>query len=169
MINKCVALILSFFAVAACAEEGELYEYWHNPVLRMTSKAQQFLGAHEVEDRALLKVLLGVDPVETEWCAAFVNSMLILNELPTSENKLLAKSFLDWGDPVFVPQQGDIVVFERGTEEWQGHVGFYLSSIILEDKEYYFILGGNQNNSISIKMYPASRVLGIRRLEQIYY
>ena len=58
---------------------------------------------------------------------------------------------------------GDIIVFPRGNEGWQGHVGFYLNSVVKNNKTYYRILGGNQNNAVSIDLYPAKKALGIRR------
>ena len=64
---------------------------------------------------------------------------------------------------VDVPMAGDLVIFPRGNSDWKGHVGFYLSSIKQDGKEYYRILGGNQNNAVSIDLYPAKKALGIRR------
>ena len=72
------------------------------------------------------------------------------------EQRLLNYTRLDL-DP------GDIVVFPRGTSDWEGHVGFYVGTEIKNNKEYYRILGGNQNNAVSIDLYPAKKALGIRR------
>lgn len=132
--------------------------------------AGMLLGLHERRDRAELTSLLGVDPVRTEWCAAFVNMILDLHGISGSEsvshNPLLARSFLQWGDPVEKAniQRGDIVVFPRGNQGWQGHVGFYVETMIIDGIEYYAILGGNQDdNSVSVDLYPARRAIGIRR------
>ena len=76
---------------------------------------------------------------------------------------LMARSFLSWGLPVDIPEAGDLVIFPRGNSDWKGHVGFYLSSVKRDGKEYYRILGGNQNNAVSIDLYPAKKALGIRR------
>ena len=76
---------------------------------------------------------------------------------------LMARSFLSWGLPVDIPEAGDLVIFPRGNSDWKGHVGFYLSSVKRNGKEYYRILGGNQNNAVSIDLYPAKKALGIRR------
>ena len=76
----------------------------------------------------------------------------------------MARSFLDWGKEVEEPLAGDVIVFPRGTSEWQGHVGFYVGQEIKNKVLYYRILGGNQNNSVNIELYPASRALGIRRM-----
>ena len=131
--------------------------------------AAEWLGTHQSHDRSALREFMGVDPVRIEWCAAFVNSVLAEAGIPGSEsihsNPLLARSFLRWGDGVDREdiQLGDIVVFPRGTEGWQGHVGFYVETVWEDDVEYWAILGGNQQNSVSVDLYPARRALAIRR------
>lgn len=132
-----------------------------NPVY----SAAEMVGLQERRDRQELKAFLGVDPYRTEWCAAFVNAILNKHGIPgsesVSEHPLLARSFLDWGEPVTEPQAGDIIVFPRGNEGWQGHVGFYVMTSA--DGRYYYILGGNQNDSISLERFPVSSAIGIRR------
>lgn len=134
----------------------------------LTHKAYYYYGLSETKDRKLIKEITGVDPVQTEWCAAFVNMVLLEQGLPTSASvsdyPLTARSFLFWGDKVKEPKQGDIVVFKRGNSGWQGHVAFYVSSIQIDGKDYYYVLGGNQSDSVSIEPYPVNKVLGIRRL-----
>lgn len=131
------------------------------------STADIFVGYHEKRNRRELKTLLGVDPVNYEWCAAFVNSVLRYNDIPGSEsvsaNPLLARSFLDWGDPVDEPIIGDVIIFPRGNEGWKGHVGFYAGEVMAGHVKYYIILGGNQGNMVSYEYYRASTALGIRR------
>ena len=66
--------------------------------------AQQFIGLEEKHNRQEIMDLVGVDPVRTEWCAAFVNAILEINGMPgsesVSENPLLARSFLKWGNSI---------------------------------------------------------------------
>jgi len=126
----------------------------------------KYLDYTEKENRSELKELTGVDPVRIEWCAAFANA--ILEESQISSNKdhkyaLTARAFLDWGNSVDDPQMGDIVVFPRGNEGWQGHVGFYVKEQVIDGVLYYYILGGNQNNSVTVKLFRADSALGIRR------
>lgn len=125
--------------------------------------ADSFSGLHEVEDRQELKEFIEYDPVAYEWCAAFVNAVFREHGIPgsesVSENPLLARSFLDWGESVNKPDFGDLVIFDRGSEGWQGHVGFYMGTY----GNSYMILGGNQDNQVNYELYPISRVLGIRR------
>lgn len=132
----------------------------------LTHKAYYYYGLNEQEDRMLIKDIMGIDPVHVEWCAAFVNMVLLENDLPQSNGKYpyLARNFLTWGSKVDTPQQGDVVVFKRGNSGWQGHVAFYVSTTIINDKEYYLVIGGNQSDEVNIEPYPVSNVLSIRRL-----
>ena len=139
------------------------------PVLDSVVTAQPYLGLEERSHRAELKELLDVDPVRTEWCAAFVNSVLEIDNIPGSESvsdyPLTARSFLKWGnsvDPADI-QRGDVVIFPRGTQGWQGHVGFYVDTQMHNGREYWIILGGNQNNEVRYDFYSPNRALGIRR------
>lgn len=137
----------------------------------LTHKAYYWIGLDERDDRYVLKDILGVDPVRVEWCAAFVNMVLLENDLPTSasvsNHPLTARSFLRWGEKVTDPIQGDILIFKRGNSGWQGHVAFYVSSTTLDGKLYYYVLGGNQEDEVSVDMYPASKLLGIRRAPKV--
>ena len=128
--------------------------------------AQTYLGLTERQDRAELKELTGVDPVRVEWCAAFVNAVLELDNIPNLNDQtkyppLMARSFLFWGervDPADI-QRGDIVVFPRGNAGWQGHVGFFVE----EQNGQWVILGGNQSNEVRYDLYNPRRAISIRR------
>lgn len=129
--------------------------------------ADSLVDKHERTDRLELREFMGLDPVNYEWCAAFVNAVLHKNGISGSEsvsdNPLMARSFLEYGDPVDEPKLGDIVVFSRG-EPWQGHVAFYMATRVIADKEVIIVLGGNQKDIVSYDSYPSSRVVDIRRL-----
>ena len=133
------------------------------------STATAMVGLDEKTDRELLKDRMGVDPVRTQWCAAFVNYVLNDHGIPGSEavssNPLTARSFIYWGSYVISPEFGDIVVFPRGNQGWQGHVGFYIETVQVDGIDYYVILGGNQDDKVSYDLYPASKAIAIRRLE----
>ena len=157
---KRLILLLSF--LAACS----------SPAISIDSvvTAQPYIGLQERSHRAELKQLLDIDPVRTEWCAAFVNSVLEIDGIPNLNNQieyppLMARSFLYWGDRVDPAdiQRGDVVVFPRGTQGWQGHVGFYVDTQIHNGREYWIVLGGNQSNEVRYDFYSPSKVLGIRR------
>ena len=132
--------------------------------------AQGYIGLHERNHRGQLHQLTGVDPVRTEWCAAFVNAVLELDNIPNlhdvgSTAPLMARSFLSWGLPIESEniQRGDIVVFPRGNQGWQGHVGFYIGQTVHDNGLFYLILGGNQDQMVSVEKYTAKRALAIRR------
>jgi len=102
---------------------------------------------------------------EVPWCAAFVNYCLIKAGIEGT-NKPNAKSFLDWGISNPFPKRGDIVVFWRDSiDSWKGHVGFYVD----EDEEYIYCLGGNQDDSVSIKGYEKEKVLDFRTFNKVQY
>ena len=133
--------------------------------------ADAFVGFNERENRSELRQFMKIDPVRYEWCAAFVNASLYVNGVPGSESvsnyPLTARSFLQWGEGVENPRLGDIVVFPRGNQGWQGHVGFYINTQEVNGVLYYVILGGNQDNEVSYELYPANKALGIRRWNTI--
>jgi len=129
--------------------------------------AQPYLGYSETQHRAALQEFTGVDPVRTEWCAAFVNAILELDGIPgsesVSEHPLMARSFLLWGEAVEGAhiQRGDVVVFPRGNSSWQGHVGFFVAPYPRTGE--WIILGGNQDNTVSYQLFDPDRAIGIRR------
>ena len=141
------------------------------PIQEPTARAEEYLGLHERQNRQQLKELLDVDPVRTEWCAAFVNAILELEGIPNNDEHkypLTARAFLDWGNSIN-PQDvkpGDIVVLPRGNQGWQGHVGFYVTTVDTNKGQRWVILGGNQSNSVRYDLYDPKRALGIRRGER---
>jgi uncharacterized protein (TIGR02594 family) len=163
--NKTFALITIFF-ITSCSQHVESND---RPLPRkyLVYDAYSYIGLDENTHRNVLKSVIGVDPVYTEWCAAFVNTILKQNEYPTSatvsQYPLTARSFLSLGVPTEDPEIGDIVVFKRG-EPWQGHVAFYVGTVMIDGVEHYNVLGGNQNDKVSIKPYSTNKVLSIRRI-----
>ncbi len=99
----------------------------------------------------------GVTHDETPWCAAFVGAMLHRSGVNPS-GSLMARSYLDWGEPLATPRQGCIVVLRRSDDPTLGHVGFYVG----RRGSQISILGGNQRDAVNIADYAVSRVLGYR-------
>jgi uncharacterized protein (TIGR02594 family) len=163
------AIILTLpLLLAGCITSQELNGYIRVSANNPAYTAANYLGFTEHTHRAELREFTGVDPVRTEWCAAFINSVLEESNIPSNRDHkypLTARAFLDWGQSISKDEieSGDIVVFPRGNEGWQGHVGFYLRSEEVNGVLYYHILGGNQSNMVSIETYPANQALGIRR------
>tara|TARA_R110000868_G_scaffold24557_2_gene96811 strand:+ start:329 stop:1348 length:1020 start_codon:yes stop_codon:yes gene_type:complete len=95
---------------------------------------------------------------EVAWCSSFVNWCMKQNGVKGTE-LANARSFLKWGKATTTPQQGDVVVFWRGSKSgWQGHVAFVVSVSATHVK----CLGGNQGNAVNMTNYPKSQVLGYR-------
>jgi len=97
---------------------------------------------------------------ETAWCAAFACAMLELADV-RSPRTLRARDFLDWGVAVTQARQGDVVVFRRGTNPKQGHVGFF--DRWSPDGRKILVRGGNQSNAVRDQWYSVDDLLGFRR------
>lgn len=97
---------------------------------------------------------------ETPWCSAFVNWVLKESGVEGTNNAM-ARSFLNWGVKLDEPQPGCIVVLKRGAPP-SGHVGFYLGECI---EGLFYMLGGNQSDSVRISVYKEADVLGWRGLD----
>ncbi|MGA0613425.1 TIGR02594 family protein [Paracoccus sp. KR1-242] len=123
------------------------------------------LGLNESDQKAALQDYLvtggqNLDPATTAWCAAFVNATLAQSG-GQGTGKLNARSYLDWGQAVDKPQQGDIAVFSRGDPNgWQGHVGFFEG---YNPDGTIRVLGGNQGDSVSVASFSPDSLLGFRR------
>lgn len=99
---------------------------------------------------------------DTPWCSAFVNWCCLVSGIKGT-NSAAARSWLDWGQDAN-GQQGDIVVYWRGSREgWQGHVGI-VDHVDVDGSVH--TLGGNQGDMVSIVKYPKDRVLAFRKFKQ---
>lgn len=107
---------------------------------------------------------------ETAWCSAFVNFVCFFLELPRTRT-LNARGWLQIGQVIKLEDarpENDIVILKRGagkqpgpeTISAPGHVGFYVG----HDKTHVQVLGGNQNNSVSIAKFKIADILGVRRI-----
>ena len=141
------------------------------------SLAQRFVGTKEVDGHASNPQVLAMlrldsdwpEGDEVAWCSAFVNYIAWLCRLPRSKS-LAARSWLGVGQAVTLANAevgSDIVVLNRSggnldpSVAGPGHVGFFASV----DGTNVMLLAGNQGNSVSIASFPASRILGVRRLD----
>ena len=133
--------------------------------------AQRFVGLKEIpgkQDSPQILAMLKLDDEwpeddEVPWCSAFVNYIAWLLRLPRSKS-LRARSWLEVGKPVGpgMSRVGfDVVVLSRGLPP-AGHVGWY-AGYEPEGKEV-LVLAGNQGDSVSVRAFERSRILGIRRL-----
>lgn len=94
------------------------------------------------------------------WCATFVNYVLEKSGYKGTRSPV-ARSFSNWGRKIEGPVYGCIVVLSRGSVSWQGHVGFFVGF----KGQDLLILGGNQDDSVSIKKYKRNKVLAYRMPE----
>ena len=129
--------------------------------------AAKQIGLTETGQQAALQDYMAtggvnLDPATTAWCAAFVNASLAqAGQSGTGSN--MARSFLEWGQPVDQPQRGDIAVFSRGDPNGEfGHVGFFDG---YNENGTIRVLGGNQgaNGAVSVSNYSPNSLLGFRR------
>jgi uncharacterized protein (TIGR02594 family) len=151
---KRASLILAAFVLSGCQislTDAFRSRGIHTPPPQLTV-AEQYVGMNEREHRVTLREFMGIDPVRVEWCAAFVNSVLHETGVD-STGSLMARSYLEWGVSTDAPSPGDIMVFSRGSSGWQGHVGFYVATVTYKDQDYWVVLGGNQDNSVSYRLY----------------
>lgn len=96
----------------------------------------------------------------TPWCGAFVGAMLVEAGFPHAPNSARARSYEDYGQALFAPIAGAIVVFWRGRRHGkQGHVGFVIGTLPNGDP---IVLGGNQGDAVTIAPFKKDRVLGYR-------
>jgi uncharacterized protein (TIGR02594 family) len=140
--------------------------------------AQRFVGVKEVDgptSNPQVLTMLRLDDTWPEddsvpWCSAFTNYVAWLLRLPRSKS-LRARSWLLVGEVIELDhaESGfDLVIFKRGPApqpgadviDAAGHVGFYAGV----DGNRILVLGGNQDDSVSIKAYPKKDLLGVRRL-----
>ncbi len=140
--------------------------------------AERFIGIKELpgdEDSPFVMSMLRLDNSwpqhdEVPWCSGFANYVAWILRLPRSKS-LMARSWLQVGMPVELEDAVpgfDICIFKRGSGKQPGatvinapgHVAFYAG----QSSTKIYVLGGNQNDQVSVAPYPKSRLLGIRRL-----
>lgn len=97
----------------------------------------------------------GIKSDEVPWCAAYIGAMLENVGIVSSRFES-ARSYLSWGIKLNTPVLGAIAVFARAGG---GHVGFVVAD---DGAGRLLILGGNQNDQVSIAPFDKSRVIGYR-------
>lgn len=106
--------------------------------------------------------IAGVTTDEIAWCSTFVNWVAWKAGLQYS-GKANARSWLNVGTKVTIPEPGDVVVFWRESpQSWKGHVGIYVG--VSFDKKRVYSIGGNQGNRVSVSAYRIENVLSFQRL-----
>jgi uncharacterized protein (TIGR02594 family) len=114
----------------------------HNPTILSWAKA---LGLEKVYTND-----------EIPWCGLFVAYCAHAAGLDVVKHPLWALNWNKYGNVAKVAMLGDVLTFTRNGG---GHVGFYVG----EDATHYHVLGGNQNNSVSVSRIEKSRLSQARR------
>ena len=146
--------------------------------LTLYDMAQRFVGIEEAPGNTSNSHVLAMLQLDQKWpkgddvpwCSAFMNYVAWLLRLPRSKS-LRARSWLLVGRPIPLDDARagyDVVIFSRGTGRpagpdiinAPGHVGLFAGI----EGDDVLVLGGNQSDSVNVARYPASRVLGVRRL-----
>lgn len=127
--------------------------------------AESYVGIREVPGARHNSVIVGwlkrlkawwLDD-ETPWCGVFVGECMDQAGLEIPKTYMRASSWGVWGANLRASHvaPGAILVFTRAGG---GHVGFYVG----EDKLYYYVLGGNQNNMVNVAKIAKARCTAIR-------
>jgi uncharacterized protein (TIGR02594 family) len=143
--------------------------------------AERFVGIKEIAGPSSHPAILAMLQLDaawpkddaTPWCAAFVNYVAFLLNLPRSK-ALNARSWLKVGTPVAIDEARpgfDVVVLMRGRGKQRGpdvidapgHVGFYAGRSGTKPRDV-LVLGGNQGDAVTVAPFAVERVLGVRRL-----
>jgi len=95
---------------------------------------------------------------KADWCSSFVDWSLRRAGI-AGTGSALARSWLEWGEPIDDPRPGCITVLWReDPASWKGHVGFF----VRRDGDDVVLLGGNQLGAVREQRHPAANVLGYR-------
>lgn len=113
---------------------------------------------------------------ETSWCSAFIHGVFIeaygwnnwIKYVRDKDVNSLAKSWKRVNEGFFEvntkeAQRGDIVILDRGSKSWQGHIGIFER---MEGNRIY-IVGGNQSDTVSVAGFPVWKLENIFRVEII--
>jgi uncharacterized protein (TIGR02594 family) len=98
---------------------------------------------------------------EIPWCGLFVGYVMhsVGREPPTQFYR--AAQWTSWGAMCGGgPQLGDVLVFAR---PGGAHVGFYVGEGTVRNEKVYWVLGGNQNDQVSIVPIARGRLSSCRR------
>jgi len=94
---------------------------------------------------------------ETAWCGTFVG-WCVATSLPNEAVPASPWGSINWlkfGAEIKTPVVGCVAVFWRGSpSSWTGHVGF----IVGQDKDSWHVLGGNQDNAVTVARVGKNRV-----------
>ena len=135
---------------------------------RIFVEAVKLLGVEETPGPANNPTIMqwaksaGLDKAYTAdiipWCALFSTYVTLQAGFDPPSMPLWALNWKDFGQPApdGIPMLGDWLVKER---KGGGHITMYAG----ESDRYYYCLGGNQNDMVTIRTYPKSDFKYFRR------
>lgn len=140
---------------------------------RMVVEAVKLYGIIEVPGPADNPIILewaretgldkkGYNDDEIPWCGLFMAVVAQRAGKSLPPEPLRALSWAGFGLPSPEPSLGDVLVFKRRNQEGAvigGHVALYVS----EDSDYFYMLGGNQGDAVSISRKLKSALHACRR------
>lgn len=94
---------------------------------------------------------------EVPWCSSFCNWVFKQCGIKGT-GSAMARSWIGWGVPCEAPVEGCVVILARGHNPVLGHVGFCVGCL----GNNILILGGNQNDKVSIQSFPMIKVIACR-------
>lgn len=97
---------------------------------------------------------------EVPWCSSFV-CFCIEQAGITSTRSAAAKSWGKWGQETMA-KPGAVVLLAKSDPDaaGTGHVGFFERWD--EDKQWFWMLGGNQLNAVNIARKPTASIVAVR-------
>ena len=122
------------------------------------SIAKTYVGLHERKHTGKLKRSVGVNPIRTPWCGAFVGAVVKRGGGTLPAGHMRAASWAKWGKSVSLAnaRKGDVVVVRTRRGH---HVGFFSG----KSGNKVMLLGGNQSNQVKVSGYRVSSIRAIRR------
>lgn len=95
------------------------------------------------------------------WCGLYIAEVVRLSGRTPVKGFLRSRNWVTWGVKSEAAELGDILVFSRSATS--GHVGIYVG----ENDNFFYVLGGNQANTVNITQIAKNRLLAIRRPKYI--
>lgn len=136
------------------------------PLPKIIQEALKLHGTVEVPGKKNSPTIMGwaketgLDDVysadSVPWCGLFVAAVVQRSGREYVKNPLWARNWQHFGIYADHASLGDILVFVR---DGGGHVGFY----VCEDDSYYYVLGGNQSDAVTITKILKGRCIAVTR------
>jgi uncharacterized protein (TIGR02594 family) len=97
---------------------------------------------------------------DVPWCSSFVAWAMEAANVPSTRSKTAA-SWATWGEPCYTPVFGAVVVFGKRDQDavGSGHVALYMGD---GPNGTCYVLGGNQQNCVSIATRKRADVVAFR-------